>query len=230
MNKYFTLIIGICFPALALSGAVTGKIVIDGMEYGDSVVRGNHQRAEQRRTLPCFERIRLLAAVDVSYQPADRCQVRLTGDSNLLDLIVTDVRGDTLVIDARRSFQSEGPLQVQINSPRFRELDVQSAADVHLRRLKGPDLTIRADGSSDLRADGRTGRLEVLANGSGTLDLGRLESNHVHVRVSGAADVIVHARDSLTVDLSGAGDVLYYGHPAEVNIKNSGAGDVEAAE
>ena len=85
----------------ALAGAVTGKIVIDGVEYDASVVRGN-----RHRTLPCFQRIRVQAAVDVFYQqPAARCEARLIGDANLLDRIDTQVQGDEdeLVIDVNRS-------------------------------------------------------------------------------------------------------------------------------
>jgi hypothetical protein len=44
------------------------------------------------------------------------------------------------------------------------------------------------------------------------------------IEISGAGDVHVHATESLTASVSGAGDVIYTGDPEEVNKDVSGAG------
>ncbi|GAB4362140.1 MAG: hypothetical protein Kow0060_18190 [Methylohalobius crimeensis] len=232
MNRFKVLsLLGCLVPGLAAAEAVTGKIVIDGVEYGNQdLVRGNHRRTEETRELPCFERIAVEAGIDVVYRPGKPCQARLEADSNLLDLVQTRVLGDQLRIEVKRSIQSEGPLRIELRSPRLKELAIRSAADVELLDLDSPRFRIEASGSGDVYARGRTGTLEIIAGGSGSLDFSRLRAEQAQVNVSGAADVAVNAQKTLKVDVSGVGDVTYYGRPAQVITHITGVGDVEAAE
>lgn len=228
-SSIYTLL-GLILPGLAAAQAYTGKIVIDGVEYGSEVVRGNHRRAEERRSLPCFRRITVEAGVDLSYRPGDRCQARLTGDSNLLGLILTEVSGNRLHIGVSRSIESQGPLRVEVQSPRLEELEVSGSGNVNLMGVDTPSLRIELGGSGNVRAEGRADALEVLADGSGNLDLARLRAEEASISISGAADAKVHAARRLKVDVSGAGNVVYYGRPAQVVTDISGAGDVEPGE
>lgn len=233
--KYYGVLAGIALGFFGVepvkAEAVTGKIVINGNVYGDgSVVRGNHQRSVVHRPLPCFDQITVQAGVDLVYQPSDKCGATLDADSNLHPIIETDVGGDILNVAARRSFQTEGPVQVEARSPSLNRIDVLSAADAVLRDLHVPSLVIRVAGSGDVSAQGQVELLEVIVEGSGTLDLRDLHATHAKVFAEGAADVIVYAEKSLKVNVTGAGDVLYYGRPARVEKNISGAGDVEAAE
>ncbi|MCX8049468.1 MAG: DUF2807 domain-containing protein [Methylohalobius sp.] len=218
-------------PTLVYAQAYTGKVVIDGVEYGgDSVVRGNHRRAEETRSLSCFDRITVEAGVDVIYRPGNRCQAKLSGDSNLLGLISTEVGGDRLHIGVSRSIQSEGPLRVEVQSPKLTELEVAGSGNVKLTAVDTPKLKIEVGGSGNVQAEGRAGLLEVAADGSGNLDLARLKAEEVTIDISGAADAKVYAARRLKADISGAGNVTYYGRPTQVVTDISGAGDVEPGE
>ncbi|QBQ55179.1 head GIN domain-containing protein [Nitrosococcus wardiae] len=234
MNKYYGVLAGIALGFFCVeplkAEAVTGKIVIDGNVYGDDVVRGNHQPSVVRRPLPCFDQITVQAGVDLVYLPGDDCGATLDADSNLHPIIETEVGGDILNIAARRSFQTEGPVQVEARSPSLSRVDILSAADAVLRKLHVPSLVIRVAGSGDVSVQGQVDLLEVIVEGSGTLDLRNLHANHAKVFAGGAADVVVYAAKSLKVNVTGAGDILYYGRPARVEKNISGAGNVEAAE
>lgn len=228
-SSIYTLL-GLMLPNLAAAQAYTGKIVIDGVEYGSEVVRGNHRRAEERRSLPCFGQVIVEAGVDLSYRPGESCQARLTGDSNLLGLILTEVSGNRLRIGVSRSIESQGPLRVEVQSPRLEELELSGSGNVELIGVDTPRLRIRVEGSGDVRAEGQVDTLEVFADGSGNLDLARLKAQQASIDISGAADAKVHAARRLKVDVSGAGNVVYYGRPAQVVTDISGAGDVEPGE
>ncbi len=224
-------ILGLIVPALAAAQAYTGKIVIDGVEYGGSeVVRGNHRRAEETRSLPCFARITLEASVELSYRPGDLCQVRLSGDSNLLGLILTEVSGEHLRIGVSRSLQSEGPLRVEVQSPNLSELEVEGSGNVELIGVDTPSLRIVIGGSGNVRGEGQVGTLAASAEGSGNLDLARLRAQEASIDISGAADAKVYAARRLKVNVSGAGNVVYYGRPVQVLTDISGAGDVEPGD
>ncbi|GAB6067137.1 hypothetical protein JCM13664_04550 [Methylothermus subterraneus] len=224
-------LVGLLVPALAASEAYTGKIVIDGVEYGGGeVVRGNHRRAEETRTLPCFEQITVEAGIDLIYRPGSRCQAKLAGDSNLLGLILTEVDGKRLRLGISRSIQSQAPLRVEVQSPKLSALEVEGSGDVELSGMDTPNLRITVGGSGNVRGEGRVGALEALAEGSGNLDLARLKADEALIRISGAADAKVYAARRLQVSISGAGNVVYYGRPAQVVTDISGAGDVEPGE
>lgn len=223
-------LLGLLIPGLAAAQAYTGKIVIDGVEYGDSVVRGNHRRAEETRSLPCFTKITVEAGIDLSYRPGDRCQARLVGDSNLLGLILTEVSGAHLRIEVSRSLQSEGPLRVEVQSPDLEELAVSGSGNATLSGVNSSKLRIEVGGSGNVQADGRVGALEISAAGSGNLDLAKLKAEEARIDIAGAADAKVYAARKLQVDVSGAGNVTYYGRPAQVVIDISGAGDVTPGE
>ena len=55
---------------------------------------------------------------------------------------------------------------------------------------------------------------------------GGLKAENVRITVSGAGDAEVYASKSLHAVISGAGDVVYDGNPADVQREISGWGEV----
>ncbi|KXJ40837.1 MAG: hypothetical protein AXA67_08175 [Methylothermaceae bacteria B42] len=221
------------FSSVADAEAYSGKIVIDGVVVGEgssNVVSGNGKRSVQTRSLPCFSEITVKAGVDLVIRQGKSCEAKIDADSNLHPVIATDVRGKQLIISANRSFQSQGPVQVEVTTPRLERLEIGGSSDVTLESIRSPVLIILLSGSGEIKGQGQVDQLELLAEGSGDFDLKNLKAGDVHVKISGAADAQVYASRSLKVDIDGAGDVIYYGHPARIEKNISGAGDVEASD
>ena len=216
-----------------MAEAYTGKIVIDGVvmgEVGAGVATGDGQRSSQRREVPCFGEITVEAGVDLVVKRGSDCVVVIDADSNLIPLIATEVNGARLTVSTTRSIQSQGRIQVEATTPQLKRVDIQGASNVKLVSVQSPSLEIVLSGSGEVAGDGRVGQLDVVVDGSGDVNLGRLRSDNVKVRISGAADAEIYAEQSLKVDLEGAGDVRYFGNPAHVEKNISGAGAVVAAE
>ncbi len=224
---------GCLFAGTIMAQAYSGKIVIDGVVMGEgnaSVVTGNGQSSVERRPLPCFTEITVTAGVDLVVRQGKICEANIVADSNLHPVIATEVRGKRLTIAANRSFQSQGQVRVEVTTPRLERLEIGGSSDVTLESINSPVLIILLSGSGDVEGQGQVDRLEILAEGSGGFRLKDLKAKDARVKISGSADAEVHATRSLKVDIDGAGEVIYYGHPARVEKTITGAGDVEAAQ
>ena len=82
------------------------------------------------------------------------------------------------------------------------------------------------DGSGDVKASGKTGEFVANINGAVDLEAKELRSERVRISVSGSSDSSVYASNSLQVDISGVGDVYYYGNPEEIIEEISGVGEI----
>ncbi len=81
-------------------------------------------------------------------------------------------------------------------------------------------------GSGDIVVRGTTDILGVSVDGSGDFEGYSLTANKVDARVRGSGDISVYSKESLKADAGGSGDIVYKGNPETLDIKTSGAGDV----
>ena len=81
-------------------------------------------------------------------------------------------------------------------------------------------------GVGNLKANGYVNHLSTSISGAGDADLQNLFAEHATVHLSGAGDAEVYASQSISVRVSGAGDVCCYGNPLYVDQHISGAGDL----
>ena len=135
--------------------------------------------------------------------------VSVTYDDNLLDNVVTRVRGDTLVIEFEGSVTSFG------GSGRAVYVVVDSIE------------RIEVSGGADLDAAGAIDRYTLDASGGANADLSDVEAGSVEVRVSGGADATVRATDLVEGDATGGANLRVQGSPRSVAVDTSGGADLE---
>jgi hypothetical protein len=90
---------------------------------------------------------------------------------------------------------------------------LSGAASVTLPALEARSLAVVGSGAFTARLAGRVDEQRVSISGAGDYRAGDLVSERAFVVVSGAGQVVVHARRTLDVELSGAGKVDYKGDP-----------------
>ncbi len=146
--------------------------------------------------------------VDLTIDPAAASSVTVNYDDNLLDQVVTEVRGETLVIEF------EGMVTI---------LGGDRSVDVVVDSLE----RIEVSGGSDLQGSGTVDRYELRASGGSDVDLGDLEARSVEIDVSGGSDVRVYASESIEGEASGGSDVLVLGDPDRSRVDTSGGSDVD---
>lgn len=222
---------------MATGGTYTGKIVIDGVEYGSGfsgstgssgVLEGNGKVVTKQRELGFFDQLSVQLTGDVNYVAADQFSLKIKADENIVPVITSEISGGVLVLDTDRSYSTQSKLQITVfGPPSLKGLVVDGSADVNMRGIDTGSLQIGLDGSGDVTAQGRVDSLLVKVDGSGDVSAKELIANNVMVATDGSTEVVVTAKNRLDVTVDGVGEVTYYGNPATVNKAIDGVGDVK---
>lgn len=232
--SHLTLVMLASFSDIVASQTATGTIMIDNQEFvsGSSrVIKGNGRRLVDKRTLTSFSKLSVDIAANIEFIASNRYQVEVTGDENIVPLITSTVSNGTLLIESRGSFSTQNILHIKVyGSPALNGLIANGSSDIKLVGLKGLTLKIDLDGAGDLTAQGSMQNLELIIDGSTSVNMRELQADNVTLSIGGSADAIVTANNILNVTIDGAGDVVYYGNPEVINQEIDGAGDITAGD
>lgn len=233
LKWYILFLIAIAgFSGMASSEAVTGKIMIDGQEYGSgssNVVRGSGKIVTDKRNLSAFDKLSINVTADIEYIASNSYQLELTADDNIAAVITSTISGNTLSIDTNRSFSTQSTFRIKIyGTASLHSLLVDGSADVNLQGISSDLLEINLDGTGDISAKGTVKKLIIKIDGSGDVNTKALQADNVSINVDGTADVTVTVNKMLDVAIDGVSDVTYYGHPASINKTIDGVGEVSA--
>lgn len=174
--------------------------------------------------------------IDVQGKPG----LSLTGRRDELDEIVTEMRGDTLLVHSRNHVgfnlhfnvgRHHDEPTVHITAAQLKSLRMNGSGDVELNRVQGDVLTIADSGSGDLAASGAVRQLSVSNGGSGDLDLRDLAAADVKLDMNGSGDVhLAGLTNSLSAEVNGSGDLSADGlRVSRVETRLRGSGDVHLA-
>ncbi len=205
--------------ALVLGLSACGVAFVDDGPY-----------TEQTRTVGDFDRVEVHGSADVVVRRGWGGVVTVKGGRNRVDDVITRVADGTLVIEGRDSSGEidldDGHVTVVARAPSLAGARVDGSGDLTLPELGGPRLQLEVNGSGDVRADGRVGRLDAEVDGSGDLDLHDLRAGSASLDLAGSGDADVDAARRLDVAIHGSGDVHYAGDP-RLRQQVEGSGSVE---
>jgi hypothetical protein len=191
-----------------------------------SKTSGSGTMKMEKRELPAFAAVDVSGAFEVEIVVQPQQSVEIEGDDNLLPLIKTEVKNGVLVINHEQSFSTRHKLRVRISAPDLDAISTSGASDIVATRVKSEDFKIDASGAGNLHISGETKTLKIDISGAGQVDAKDLRAGKVSVHSSGAAQADVYASEELSADVSGAGNVNYYGNPKAINEDVSGAGSI----
>jgi hypothetical protein len=152
--------------------------------------------------------------------------VTISGDDNVVPLIDTSVRGGTLVIGNRQSYNSKIGVKVVIAVPSLDAFTLNGSGDVKINGLQGEQFTAHIRGSGDLSGDGQVENVNVSITGSGSFRLEDLKAKKAEVSISGSGGADVNANETVVGSITGSGDIRYRGNPANVQTSVVGSGSM----
>jgi hypothetical protein len=193
---------------------------------------GSGPTTTQDRELGDFTRVRAEGAVDVDVQGGRPGHVTVRAGEDVIDHVVTEVVGDTLVVRTTSRGLVIGPdgfddARVLVEVPRLRGASSVGSSDLDVAGLAGGTILMEIEGSGDLAARGRVGTLDATVEGSGDADLQDLAAERADVRVEGSGDAEVHAVRELRAVVEGSGSIRYRGDPRVATARSEGSGEIE---
>ena len=229
---------------LIIVALILNSCILDGWDNG---ISGNGNVEEESRDVSGFSGVHASTGIDVFISEGDGFDVKVEADENLLEVILTELNGNMLVIKTDRvNIRSAKSKKVYVTLPKLKELKISSAGDCKgMTPFSCEDLKISISSAGDLKLDveadrididisssgdatltGRTGVLDANLSSAGDLHAFELIADEVSVDVSSAGDARVFATEEISMNASSAGSVYYKGGADVVHSRSSSAGDI----
>ena len=163
-------------------------------------------------------------------------KVELEGDSDVLEVVETDVEGGRLKIGKEGkwlNWSSDDKITVYITMPDIEGVSVSGSGDIiGQSRIRTNDLDLNVSGSGSLSLDVEArGDVEADVSGSGNVDLkGHFESFESDVSGSGKVTLAATIDGTADFGISGSGKIHASGTADQVKTTISGSGRVLAAD
>jgi len=194
-----------------LSGS--GISIVNGKVVGGSGVEGDGNLVSDFRDVGEFTGIRVEGSVDVTYSQGESAQLELTADSNLLELITTDVINNVLVVGTSGSFSTNSKMTIHCHSTNIKSVCITGSGDVDLQTIATGALKLEIKGSGDIDVRGEAHKLTTSVRGSGDIDASGLDVETAKISIQGSGSVRARVTGSLEVVIRGSGKAKVTGHP-----------------
>ena len=194
----------------------------------DRGVKGSGNLATEQRDIDDFDRIRSSGSFDVYVEVGEKPGLEITFDDNLLDIVMTEVKGNTLHIYSDESFNSRKSCKIKVTTPNLSRVLISGSGDFEIIGLRGEIFEYEVSGSGDLDASGEVDEVRVEVSGSGDVDCRDLKAKRAYVEIAGSGDVEVWAEELFDGSIAGSGDIAYYGNPDKVSRHIAGSGDIRS--
>jgi hypothetical protein len=215
-------------------------------------IKGNGKMTTMTRNTSDYDGIKCAGSFDYVLVAGTEGTIKIEGEENLLQYIVTEVRDGSLIVktEDRINLQCSHNKTIKITIP-FKDIDNVSlsgsgdlwnedkitATNMNVSLAGSGDLKLNIEaasakasiaGSGDLTLKGSTNNLDASVSGSGYFQGFELLSNMTDVSVSGSGDANVISNESLKARVAGSGDIRYKGNPKTEDSKVAGSGSIES--
>lgn len=196
---------------LLLAGiTVISSLILSSCEdWGVNCIRGNDHFISEERITPEFSGVEVSGSFDVTIDTGSETSVYVEADENLMDYIVTSVRGHKLVIETEHNkcLKSHNPISVYVTTPELYDVELNGSGSIDCGELT----------TSELDAD---------IEGSGVIDLAYVNADEVTLNISGSGSIkgVIDVY-SLKAEVDGSGDIRIddgTAHNADLNVNGSG--------
>ena len=207
------------------------------------------ERIREDREAQAFTMIKIQDAFNVFLTQGNSHSVVVDAPEDLMDMVVTEIRGKELKVYSRRNINNSGRIHVYIEFRDLKELDISGASNVEGETLiKAETLDLKVSGAGNTYLDLEVDRLTTDVSGAGNVELNGKAGSH-DVKISGAGNFVaygfkcdklsieadgathakVYAVNEIEAYASGASSITYKGNPEKVMVNSSGAGGIQRA-
>lgn len=210
--------------------------------------KGDGNIITENRSTGDYDGLKATGPMDFKLVQGDEGTITIEGDANLMQYIITEVKGGKLVVKVENGVNLKPTKTIVVTVP-YESINSVSLAgsgdiensgtikandfDVSLAGSGDIDLKISSNtvessiaGSGDIQLSGSTKDLTTKVAGSGDFDGSDLDSTNVTAKITGSGGANVVCNGELKVRITGSGDVKYSGKPTNKDTKVTGSGSV----
>ena len=191
------------------------------------------------RNLNGFEKIEISGSPTVYYNQTDSFSVKVKGPESLVENIITERNGKTLVIRNKGKFGmfnvqlgENGELAIYVTSPDLTSICLNGSGDfISRQRIDTDDMDVTLRGSGDIQVNNLIcDRCHVELIGSGDIDLTSVEAQEASAVLIGSGDIDLCLRNvnDTRLSLKGSGDITaeFSKYCGSVDCDLRGSGDI----
>jgi len=216
---------------LKMKLSILGIICLMLLPFGSvfSQIRGNRKVVKQTREVSGFNSIVSKGSVDIYLTQSDTEDLYLEADENLLDVIITKVKDNTLYIYCDKSIFNASELKAYIKVKNLNGIILNGSGDFYSENTINADVfnfKITGSGDMDLLVDAN--KILGLMTGSGDADI-HASADVFDVKMKGSGDILVEdlKTNICNIRVYGSGDAKISGDSETLNIIQYGSGDVD---
>lgn len=213
-----------------------------------TVITAGAFAGKQERQVSDFTGIDISSAIKVVLTQGNTEKLILEGDDDMLERVITEVRGNTLFIKLKDGTYNKTSQEVTAhltfknlsridlsgavtltgtNSMKFNDLNLDCSGATKIdMNLTANKLDADFSGASTLKLEGTVQTLDMDISGASKIEASSLIAKNCYLDCSGASTVTIHVTDKLRAEGSGASKISYKGNPAVVETDMSGASKV----
>ncbi len=244
MNTTKRIILGLLLVFLVLITIlmVAVKVHVRDIEY----VEGSGNKVSEMRQLDSFTGIEASGNVEVTLFQEGRHAVQITTDDNLIGLVVTEVKNNTLKIYYQQFGKTRDKIYLDVYLDELESLSVNAGA-----RLKSSgvlsgmklDHQVNAGAFSEIEIDyshldlrvtsgahatlsGQADMAVISSNAGAQIKAGSLMVREADVRGNSGSITNLHISDRFSARMSSGAQLNYTGNPSEKDTSTSSGGSV----
>jgi hypothetical protein len=194
---------------MRLSRRLLGVVLVLAVTAVGCASTGSGDIVSETREVGSFDRIEVSSgiSVEITVDPAAPAGVTSIYDDNLQDKIITEVNGDTLVVEVRGNVIAPGSgRMVKIAMPVF--------------------VGLLAEGGASVYGVGAADQLEIRAQGGATVDFEEMTVQTLDVGLDGGSTATVNPLLAITGSVSGGATLTMTNSPTTRDLDVSGGGQV----
>ena len=224
---------------------ITSSCFIDGMMG----IKGNRNVISESRTISSdFDKIDIQQGINLYLTQGDITNLKVEADENIMDLLKTEVKNNTLKIYFEKNVYKAKARNVYLTSNEIIDIEASSGSSIKTENTwQIPTLKLNTSSGSSVRFHvnannvssssssgsttrlyGKTNTFSAKASSGSSINASELNSDDVMAKASSGASISVKVSEKLTAKASSGGSIDFDGNPTEINKETSSGGSVSS--
>lgn len=200
--------------------------------FNFQTVRGSGNIVTESRDVSGFSAIALDGIGNVTVEVADEESLTIEAEDNIIENMTFEVRGSTLHIGSKpnTNLNPTEPVEIVVTMMELEALEINGSGNITAENILAEEFQAVLRGSGTIITSGSADSVDIQLDGSGNIYCKDLLSAMAKVKINGSGNVTVYASEQIDIGISGSGNVVYSGDPANVQKSVTGSGTIEAED